>query len=151
MYYLHVWKSSIWSDMMEELRFAIRCHGSAKKPKLRRRCSQCGLHNDSCPVPDATIAGEPSLNGVLLAQSGGGSTVPRPSLTDDRLHYRRSARVDCDYAVDRRRTSMRCVDLDYTDRRASNTSELRQDAGKITDRFRDSTVADSLTRSFAKV
>jgi len=138
-------------DMIEELRFAIRCHGSAKKPKLRRHCSQCGLHGGSSPVPDAAVAGDPSPNGVLLAQSAAASTVPRPSVTDDRLHYRRSARVDCDYAVDRRRTSMRSADLDYADRRQSGTSELRHDIAKTPDRFRDSTLADSLARSYAKV
>lgn len=137
--------------MMEELRFAIRCHGSAKKPKLRRHCSQCGLHGENSPGHGGAVASEPSPNGVLLAQSAAGLTVPRPSIADDRLHYRRSARLDCDYAVDQRRTSMRCVDLDYTDRRFSGTSELRQDAGTTPDRFRDSAIADSLARSFAKV
>ena len=130
--------------MMEELRFAIRCHGSAKKPKLRRHCSQCGLHGGGSSSPGAAVAGEPSLNGVLLAQSAGASTVPRPSVGDEWLHYRRSARVDCDYAVDRRRASMRFADLDCTDRRLSGTtSELRQDAAGKT--------SDNLARSFAKV
>ena len=134
--------------MMEELRFAVRCHGSTKKPKLRRHCSQCGGLDGggggtgSCAGSGAAAAGEPSLNGVLLAQS----TTPRPSVTDDRLHYRRSARVDCDYAaVDRRRTSMRSVDVDYAERRQSAGTGDRTLFG-----YRD-TVADSLARSFAKV
>jgi len=140
--------------MLEELRFAVRCHGSAKKPKLRRHCSKCGgVDGTSCPGTDGAVPGEPSPNGVLLAQSAPAavSTVPRPSVTDDRLHYRRSARLDCDYTVDRRRTSMRCADFDYTDRRPSGTSELRQDSIKTPDRFRDCAVADSLARNFAKV
>jgi len=29
---------------MEELRFAMRCYGSTKKPRLKRRCSQCIHH-----------------------------------------------------------------------------------------------------------
>lgn len=147
--------SSVWSDMMEELRFAVRCHGSTKKPKLRRHCSQCGSDDGSCTGPGvgaAGLVGEPSPNGVLLAQSAAvGSTVRRPSVVDDaRLHYRRSARVDCDYTVDRRRSSMRCAsDLDYADRRPSATSELRQE--KTSDRYGESVVPDSLARSFVKV
>jgi len=139
--------------MLEELRFAVRCHGSAKKPKMRRHCSKCGIDGGNCPAgTDAAVAGEPSPNGVLLAQSAAAvSTVPRPSMNDDWLHYRRSARLDCDYAVDRRRTSMRCADFDYTDRRPSGTSELRQDAVRTPDRFRDCAVADNLARNFAKV
>jgi len=131
---------------MEELRFAVRCHGSAKKPKLRRHCSQCGLHGGGGSTgPGAPVTGgEPSLNGVLLAQSAASSTVqPRPSVGDDWLHYRRSARVDCDFAVDRRRASMRYADFDYSDRRPSCTSDLRQDATGKT--------PDSMTRNFAKV
>lgn len=148
---VRVSQSSVWSDMIQELRFAIRCHGSAKKPKLRRHCSQCGLHGGSSPGPGAAVPGEPSPNGILLPQSAAGSTVPRPSV-DDRLHYRRSARVDCDYAVDRRRTSMRCAELDYADRRYSGASEVRQDVGKTADRLRDVAAADSLqARSYAKV
>jgi len=135
--------------MMDELRFAVRCHGSTKKPKPGRHCSQCG-GLDGGAVP----GGEPSPNGVLLAQS----TVPRPSVSvaaDDRLHYRRSARLDCDYAVDnRRRTSMRCVDPDgFADRRPSAVSDLRHDAAvvKTPDKYRDTTGTDGLARSFAKV
>jgi len=133
-------QSSVWSDMMEELRFAVRCHGSAKKPKLRRHCSQCGgldAAGAGCPgyaAAAGAAAGEPSPNGVLLA-----AAARRPS-AEERLHYRRSARVDCDYAVDRRRTSMRSVDpMDCVDRRPS------------ADRYRDP-VADSLAPpTFAKV
>jgi len=133
--------------MMEELRFAVRCHGSAKKPKQRRHCSQCAIDGGAiCPPAGgggvAAAAGEPSPNGVLLAQSTAGSTLRRSSIMDDRLHYGRSARVDCDYAVDRRRTSTRCTDLDYADRRPSGTSDLRRDTAKT---------PDCLARSFAKV
>ena len=146
---------------MQELRFAVRCHGSAKKPKLRRQCSQCsggldaGAASPGSSVHAGAVAaavhGEPSPNGVLLgsAQSTGAVPAPRrPSGADDRLHYRRSARVDCDYAVDRRRTSMRSVpDVDYADRRpSSGTDRTPPPAGRLRD-----PVVDSLARSFAKV
>ena len=136
--------------MVEELRFAVRCHGSANKPKLRRHCSQCGGLDGGAGFPGGSgvaPAGEPSPNGVLLAET----TVRRPSVTDDRLHYRRSARVDCDYAVDRRRTSMRSIDVDYADRRPSGDRTPGRHRDSVTPgRHRDS-VADSLARSFAKV
>jgi len=147
--------------MLEELRFAVRCHGSAKKPKLCSQCSKCAMDGGGGAGSDAVVGvvGEPSPNGVLLAQSVAGAVVPprQPSVTDDRLHYRRSARLDCDYAVDRRRTSMRCADMDYNaDLRPSGTGDLLrpQDVTNKTppDRFRDPLVAaDSLARSFAKV
>ena len=61
---------SVWSEMMEELRFAIRCYGSTKKPRLKRRCSQCTMHHDfQCaaatgPTPPAAVI-DSSPNGVL--------------------------------------------------------------------------------------
>ncbi|KAK2148219.1 hypothetical protein LSH36_509g01014 [Paralvinella palmiformis] len=37
--------------MLEELRFAVRCHGSTKKPALKRQCSKCLHHPDEpCTV-----------------------------------------------------------------------------------------------------
>ena len=56
---------------MEELRFAIRCHGSTKKPALRRQCSKC-LHHpaDSCVVD--------SPNGIILKELRK-SPVPPPN------------------------------------------------------------------------
>ena len=38
--------------MVEELRFAVRCHGSTKKPALRRQCSKCEHHaaGEPCPI-----------------------------------------------------------------------------------------------------
>ena len=34
-------RQSLCSEMAEELRFAMRCHGSRQKPALRRSCSRC--------------------------------------------------------------------------------------------------------------
>ena len=45
--------------MLEELRFAIRCHGSTKKPALRRECSKC-MH-----YPDGQCGLE-TQNGIIL-------------------------------------------------------------------------------------
>lgn len=36
---------SLCSEMAEELRFAMRCHGSRQKPALRRSCSRCSPEN----------------------------------------------------------------------------------------------------------
>ena len=38
--------------MLDELRFAIRCHGSTKKPALRRHCQKCARYcpSDHCAV-----------------------------------------------------------------------------------------------------
>ncbi|XP_069180620.1 glutamate receptor ionotropic, kainate 2 [Procambarus clarkii] len=34
-------KQSLCSEMAEELRFALRCHGSRQRPALKRNCQQC--------------------------------------------------------------------------------------------------------------
>ncbi|XP_064613530.1 glutamate receptor ionotropic, kainate 2-like isoform X2 [Liolophura sinensis] len=34
-------RQSTCSEMAEELRFAIRCHGSTQKPRFKRHCSKC--------------------------------------------------------------------------------------------------------------
>ncbi|XP_046392459.1 glutamate receptor ionotropic, kainate 2 isoform X2 [Ischnura elegans] len=34
-------RQSLCSEMAEELRFAVRCHGSRQRPALRRSCSRC--------------------------------------------------------------------------------------------------------------
>ena len=40
-YCVHCFRQSLCSEMAEELRFAMRCHGSRQKPALRRSCSRC--------------------------------------------------------------------------------------------------------------
>ena len=34
-------RQSLCSEMAEELRFAIRCHGSRQRPALKRSCIKC--------------------------------------------------------------------------------------------------------------
>ncbi|KAJ8924623.1 hypothetical protein NQ315_000773 [Exocentrus adspersus] len=34
-------RQSLCSEMAEELRFAVRCHGSRQRPALRRSCTRC--------------------------------------------------------------------------------------------------------------
>lgn len=34
-------RQSLCSEMAEELRFAIRCHGSRQRPALKRNCVKC--------------------------------------------------------------------------------------------------------------
>ena len=36
---------SLCSEMAEELRFAMRCHGSRQKPALKRNCARCSPDN----------------------------------------------------------------------------------------------------------
>lgn len=91
---------------MEELRFAIRCHGSSKKPRLHRRCSQCAIHHPALPaggtlstasgpefnagsaVANAVGADSSSPNGLLRLQSTSAGSLQPPSL-DDVTHRRR--------------------------------------------------------------
>ena len=68
--------------MMEELRFAIRCHGSTKKPALKRQCSKC-LHH---PGEPCTVD---SPNGVLQLRDLKRSPVP-PSPHGHILDYGRA-------------------------------------------------------------
>ena len=86
--------------MIEELRFAIRCHGSTKKPRLRRRCSQCAAHSATFagPVPPAPVNPPPpgpfyerpaASNGLLTYQ-------PAPYAAADEILHRRRARVPHD-------------------------------------------------------
>ncbi|KAK7479655.1 hypothetical protein BaRGS_00029121 [Batillaria attramentaria] len=86
-----VWKSrknakedrrSLCSEMGQELRFAVRCIGSSKKPRFKRRCSKCkkgtdepdGVHVCEVPLTD-------SANGVIqlreVRRSPGTSTSRR--------------------------------------------------------------------------
>lgn len=50
--------------MAEELRFAMRCHGSRQRPALRRSCARCSPA--STYVPAALDL--PHLNGVSIDQ-----------------------------------------------------------------------------------
>ena len=49
--------------MLEELRFAVRCHGSTKKPALRRHCSKCLEYE---PRAEPCGATSDSHNGIVL-------------------------------------------------------------------------------------
>lgn len=51
-------RQSLCSEMAEELRFALRCHGSRQRPALKRNCIKC--------TPGTTyVPGMPHhLNGV---------------------------------------------------------------------------------------
>lgn len=53
-------RQSLCSEMAEELRFAIRCHGSRQRPALRRNCVKCSP--GTTYVPGAV--GMTHLNGV---------------------------------------------------------------------------------------
>ena len=70
--------------MMEELRFAVRCHGSAKKPALTRRCSKCMHHSDDpCTVE--------SPNGIIQLRDMRDISIrksPLPSLNNREPHFR---------------------------------------------------------------
>jgi len=43
-------RQSLCSEMAEELRFAMRCHGSRQKPALRRSCSRCSPEGTYVPA-----------------------------------------------------------------------------------------------------
>lgn len=50
-------RQSLCSEMAEELRFAIRCHGSRQRPALKRSCTKCS--------PGTTyVPGMAQINGV---------------------------------------------------------------------------------------
>jgi len=146
--------------MMEELRFAIRCHGSTKKPRLRRRCSQCaaahhpagsaghGLDSNSgAVVPAAVCSDRSSPNGLLVFQStssGGGGL--QPAMADDVIHRRRTnlsrdqrdVNSDGYYASTNSRysTTASCGDVTVvTDQRSDVTNEYYRDV--TNERFRN--------------
>ncbi|XP_055331757.1 glutamate receptor ionotropic, kainate 2-like isoform X2 [Paramacrobiotus metropolitanus] len=61
----HIDKQSLCSEMVEELRFAVRCRGSRQKPTLRRQCSQC-IPNHTTYVPNnLEFLGPEAHNGGL--------------------------------------------------------------------------------------
>ncbi|XP_062609796.1 glutamate receptor ionotropic, kainate 2-like isoform X2 [Saccostrea cucullata] len=70
-----IWKSkknaredrqSLCSEMIQELKFAVRCHGSSKKSKTKRSCAKCKKgHNASCPLTVDMPKDSSSSNGIL--------------------------------------------------------------------------------------
>lgn len=73
---------SLCSEMAQELRFAVKCVGSSRKPKFKRRCSKCKKGKDCddashvCDVPLTD-----SANGIIqlrdVRRSPGPSTANR--------------------------------------------------------------------------
>lgn len=53
-------RQSLCSEMAEELRFAIRCHGSRHRPALQRSCTKCSPATTYVPA----ALDLPHLNGV---------------------------------------------------------------------------------------
>lgn len=52
--------------MIQELRFAVRCHGSSKKSKSKRSCAKCKKgHSASCPLTVDMPKDSSSSNGIL--------------------------------------------------------------------------------------
>lgn len=52
--------------MIQELRFAVRCHGSSKKSKSKRACAKCKKgHSASCPLTIDMPKDSSSSNGIL--------------------------------------------------------------------------------------
>lgn len=58
--YLKTLQQSLCSEMAEELRFAVRCHGSRQRPALKRSCTRCSP--GTTYVPAALEL--PHINGV---------------------------------------------------------------------------------------
>ncbi|KAH3735863.1 hypothetical protein DPMN_042421 [Dreissena polymorpha] len=59
-------RQSLCSEMAEELRFAVKCHGPSKRPKVRQRmCSKCKSvkHKKDCPL--SRMRPESSANGGI--------------------------------------------------------------------------------------
>lgn len=46
-------RQSLCSEMAEELRFAIRCHGSRQRPALKRNCVKCSPAGQHTYVPSS--------------------------------------------------------------------------------------------------
>lgn len=43
-------RQSLCSEMAEELRFAVRCHGSRQRPALKRTCAKCSSGTTYVPT-----------------------------------------------------------------------------------------------------
>lgn len=44
-------RQSLCSEMAEELRFAVKCHGSRQRPALKRNCAKCSPGQHTTFVP----------------------------------------------------------------------------------------------------
>ena len=53
-------QQSLCSEMAEELRFAVRCHGSRQRPALKRSCTRCSPGTTYVPA----ALEMPHINGV---------------------------------------------------------------------------------------
>ena len=74
---------SVWSEMMQELRFAIHCFGSTKKMRLERRCPRCNPNSDPANPQCISLPQEP----VFPDASPNGHIPPRrPSLPNYHPH-----------------------------------------------------------------
>ena len=64
--WLFLLQQSLCSEMIQELRFAVRCHGSSKKSKSKRSCAKCKKgHSASCPLTVDMPKDSSSSNGIL--------------------------------------------------------------------------------------
>ncbi|XP_044767119.1 glutamate receptor ionotropic, kainate 2 [Coccinella septempunctata] len=70
-------RQSLCSEMAEELRFALRCHGSRQRPALRRSCARCSPA--STYVPAALDLPHLNGDGVVLPMS----EMKKPPITYD--------------------------------------------------------------------
>ena len=67
--------------MLEELRFAIRCHGGTKRPALKRQCEKCDHHQSSEPcVVD-------SPNGIIQLRDVKKSPIMPSAPSQGRFRY----------------------------------------------------------------
>lgn len=46
-------RQSLCAEMAEELRFAVRCHGSRQRPALKRNCVKCSPAGQNTYVPSS--------------------------------------------------------------------------------------------------
>ena len=73
-------QQSLWSEMLDELRFALRCHGSTKRPALKRKCSKCA-HN---PSSEPCVVDSP--NGIMQLRDVKKSPTPSTAPLQYRDH-----------------------------------------------------------------
>ena len=77
-------RQSLCSEMAEELRFAMRCHGSRQKPALRRSCSRCSPEGTYVP------AAVDSFPPVVSSVSGNDHTIgysTSDSVSSSKFHH----------------------------------------------------------------
>ena len=79
---IFLFQQSLWSEMLEELRFAIRCHGSTKRPALKRKCSKC-VNN---PSSEPCVVDSP--NGIIQLRDVKKSPIPSTAPSPYRDQYR---------------------------------------------------------------